>query len=216
MGADLGGLEDLRQPGLGNTGHARDLARPAAMGDVEQQRAGGLLHVDGVGAGHAEADVVLGTEHVRDAGKDLGLVVAHPEQLGEREVGQRGIGGELDEFFTACFAAAELLMQPVALRLRALVAPDERGAQHAAILAEHDGAVHLASEADGINFYAGHLGERLANGLLRGAPPVVGVLLGPAGLRGAEALVFGRGRGDQLAGGADENGACAARTNIKT
>ncbi len=65
---------------------------PAAVGDVEQEGAGGLLHVDGVLAGHAEADVVLGAEDVGDVGEDLGLVLADPEQLGEGEVGQGGVG----------------------------------------------------------------------------------------------------------------------------
>src|SRR5579875_568653 len=216
MRADLRGLKDLRQPGLGNAGHARDLARPAAVGDVEQQRARGLLYVDGVGAGHAEAHVILRAEHVRDAREDLGLVVADPEQLGEREVGQRRIGGELDELFAAHLAAPELLMQPVALRLRTLVAPDERGTQNRTFFIEHDGAVHLAGEADGLNFRAGRLRERFSDGLLRGTPPVIWVLLGPAWLRGAEGSVLCRGRSGQLAGGADENGARAARTDIQT
>ena len=125
---------------------ASDLLRPAAVRDVEQERAGGLLHVDGVDAGQAEADVVLGAEDVGDLGEDFGLVLADPEELGEGEVGQRGVGDELDDLFVA-----DRVVEPVGLGLGALVAPDERGAKDAAFGVEHDAAVHLAGEADGFD-----------------------------------------------------------------
>ena len=100
-GADLGAFEERREPGHGDAGGFGDFFRPAAVGDVEEEGAGGLLHVHGVLAGEAVADVVLGAEDVGDAGEDFGLVLADPEELGEGEVGQRGVGGELDESFAA-------------------------------------------------------------------------------------------------------------------
>ena len=42
-------------------------------------------------------------------------------------------------------------VEPVALGLGALVAPDERGAEDLAVGVEHDAAVHLAGEADGFD-----------------------------------------------------------------
>ena len=105
-GADFGAFEEAGEPGHGDAGGFGDFGGPAAVGDVEQQGAGGLLHVDGELAGEAEADVVLGAEDVGDAGEDFRLVVAHPEELGEGEVGQGGIAGELDEAGRGRFCAS--------------------------------------------------------------------------------------------------------------
>ncbi len=126
-----------------------------AVGDVEEEGAAGLLHVDGVLAGEAEADEVLGAEDVGDAGEDFGLVGAHPEEFGEGEVGQGGVAGEFDEA-----GAADGGFEPVALGLGALVAPDEGGAEDLAVGVEHDAAVHLAGEGDGLDVGAVELGLR--------------------------------------------------------
>jgi len=45
--------------------------------------------------------------------------------------------------------AADGVVQPIALGLAALVAPDECRAEDVAIGIDHDAAVHLASESDG-------------------------------------------------------------------
>ena len=119
------------------------------MRHIEQQRAAGLLHVDGELAGEPVAHVILGTQDVGDPREDLRLMCVHPQQLGQREVGQRRIAGQLDQAFVA-----DLLFQPVALGLGARVAPDERGAQDLAVFVEHDAAVHLAGEADGLDLVA--------------------------------------------------------------
>jgi len=97
------------------------------------------LHVHGELTGEAVADIVLGTEDVGDADEDFGLVLADPKELGEGEVGQGGVAGELDEA-----VEADLFGEPVALGLGALIAPDEGGAEDFACGVEHDAAVHLA------------------------------------------------------------------------
>jgi hypothetical protein len=75
--------------GPSKRGGSQDMG--TAMGDVEEQGAGGLLHVDGVFAGELEADVVFRAKDVGDSGEDFGLVLLDPEELGEGEVGQGGI-----------------------------------------------------------------------------------------------------------------------------
>jgi hypothetical protein len=149
-GADLGAFEEAWKPAHGNAGGVGYFRGPAAVGDVEQQSAAGLLHVDRELTGQAITDVVLGAEDVGDAGEDFGLVGADPKQFDEREVGQRRVAGELDEPL-----AADLRLEPVALRLGALIAPDERGAKDFAGGVEHDAAVHLAGEPDGLDLGAG-------------------------------------------------------------
>ena len=86
-------------------------------------------------------------------------------------------------------------VEPVALGLGALVAPDEGGAEDLAVGVEHDAAVHLAGEADGFDFGAvtgcAAALRAPAMAFLRGAPPVFGVLLGPADVFGADGRVVG-------------------------
>ncbi len=205
--ANLRRLEQLRQPAFRNAGDLGHFFRPAAMRHVEQQRAGGFLHIHGISAGQAIADVIFGAENVRDAREDFRLVLLDPQQLGQREVGQRGISGQLDEPF-----AADDLVQPLALRLGAHVAPDERGAEDFAVFIEHDGAMHLAGQADGIDVHS--TGQHFANGLLRGTPPVFRILLSPARMRCAKRLVLGGSRTDQLPFFIHQHGACAAGAYI--
>ncbi len=189
-GADLWAFEEGWEPGERDTRGLGDFGGPAAMDNVEEQGSGGLLHVHGVGAGHAVADVVLGTENVGDFGKDFVLVIADPEEFGEGEVGQGGVGGELDETLIA-----DLFGEPVALGLGTLIAPDEGGAEDGAGGVEHDTAMHLAGEADGFDGRGVARGsggfECALNGELRGAPPVFGVLLGPADVLGVNGGVVG-------------------------
>ena len=68
------------------------------------------------------------------------------ENFRQREVGQRGVAGELDDMF-----AAEGGVQPVTLGAATGITPDERGTQDLTVGVEQDGAVHLACQPDGSN-----------------------------------------------------------------
>ncbi len=100
------------------------------------------------------------------------LVPAEPEELRGREARQRPVAGELDEP-----VEADLLLDLVALRARALVVPEDRRADRAILRVERDEPVHLAGEPD-----PGDAVGQAFQCLLGGGPPVVGVLLGPTGL----------------------------------
>ena len=181
------------------------------MSYVEEQRAAGLLHVHGELAGEHVADVVLWAENVCDAAEELGLVGADPEKLRKGEVRQRGIAGELDQA-----SAADLGFQPVTLWLGTLVAPDERGAEDFPGGVEHDAAVHLAGEANGLDLTRGNVGlsEGSADGFASGAPPVCGVLLGPPYVLGVDGGVLAGTGSDDVAGAVDEHGAGAAGADV--
>jgi len=206
-GADFGAFEEAREPGEGDSGGFGDFGGPSAVGDVKEEGSASLLHVHSEFAGEAVADVVFGAEDVGDSGEDFGFVIADPEEFGESEVGERGIAGELDEALEADF-----FVEPVALRLGSLVAPDEGGAENMAAGVKHDAAVHLASEADGLDFPSGDGGggHDSGDGFTSGAPPVVGVLLGPADVGGVDGGVIAGGGGEDTAFPVDENCACAA------
>ena len=77
------------------------------------------MDIDGKGAGEAIAYVILRAHDVGNASEDLRLVFFHPQQFSQGEVWQCRIAGQLDQAF-----AADLRVQPVALRAGALVAPD--------------------------------------------------------------------------------------------
>ena len=74
---------------------------PAAVGDVEQQRARGVADLGGVGAGQAVADVILGQQDLADPVPVRRLVVADPEELRRGEAGQRGVGDHPDQGLAA-------------------------------------------------------------------------------------------------------------------
>jgi len=124
--------------------------------------------------GELETDVVLGQQDVRDAPVDLGLVLGQPQQLGRGEPGQRSVAGQLHEPIEA-----DALLDLLTLRLRAPVVPQDRGAQRTASRVERDEPVHLAREPDA----GGVGGVELLEDLRRPAPPVLGILLAPAGTR---------------------------------
>lgn len=181
------------------------------MGDVEKQSAGSVGHVRGALAGKAEANIVLGKQDVADAFPVFGFVFADPQEFREREIRQRGIAGELNQALKA-----ESSREVAALLIGADVAPDERGTNDASMVIKKHGAVHLAGEADTGDIFAGEIGirERLANGEAGGAPPILGMLLGPADLRRGEGLVIGGGRRDDPAVAINYDGARAAGANV--
>jgi len=89
------------------------------------------------------------------------LVFAHPEKLGEREIRERRVAGEINE--TVC---AELLGKFPDLGFGTLIAPDEGGADHVIVAIEQDGAMHLPGKSDAGNLIAAHFcrSERPADG----------------------------------------------------
>ena len=164
------------------------VARPAAVHHVEQRGAGGVGNFGGVLAGEAEAHVILRQQHAAHACEVGRLVIAHPEQLGQREAGQHGIRGPLEDVLSA-----QRAVDRIHLGLAALVAPDERGADDAVGFVQDDEAVHLAGKADAAHLAAAHarFREHAADGFLRRGPPVAGVLLGPQRPLHAHVLVRG-------------------------
>jgi hypothetical protein len=88
------------------------------------------------------------SRRVPDAGPVLGFGLAHPEQLGEREIREWRIAGELDQG-----VAAKQLFEFVGLRFAALIAPDDGAAHDLIGRVEQDCAVHLAGETDAGNVF---------------------------------------------------------------
>jgi hypothetical protein len=71
------------------------------------------------------------------------FVFADPEKFREREVWKCRITSELDNA-----GGAQLLIDLLALRFGADVAPDQRRADNGIVFIEHNGTVHLTGETD--------------------------------------------------------------------
>lgn len=80
----------------------------------------------------------------------------------------------------------------------ALVAPDQSGSDDFVVFIEQDGAVHLAGKTYGGDGFASETRDlqRFADSESGGAPPVAGILLGPAGHWAGEVGVLFRARGE--------------------
>ena len=198
---DLGRLVRVGQPSARDLERLADLLRPRARGDVEEQRAGGVGGVDRALAGEPEAHVVLGQEHVRDPGVRIGLVAPQPEQLRRGESRQGAVARQLDQA-----SQPDARLDLGALRRSALVVPEDRGPDHVAVRVEADEPVHLPRQADRPRGQPRQAG-------LRGAPPVVGILLRPAGLRRRERIAL-LGCGEHLAARGDRDPLDAGRADV--
>ena len=149
---------------------------PAAVNHVEERGTGGIGNFRGKFAGQAESDVVLGKQDFPDPFVLGRFIVTDPEEFGQREAGEHGVrdAGEDLRF-------AHRLVDPIDLRLAALIAPDEGGANYAVGIIKDDEAVHLAGKPDALDLRAGDAGLRKnpADGGHRRVPPVLRALFGP-------------------------------------
>ena len=168
--ADLGRLVRRRQPLPRQLERVEHGAAPAPVRDVVEERAGRVRGVDRVLARHPEPHVVLRQQHVADPGVRLRLVLPQPEELRRREARQRTVpvlairsSRPMRSSISAHSAPVRWSFQRIAGRITCSCSSSD------------DEPVHLAGEAD-----RGRLdGERRVRGL-GGAPPVLGILLGPA------------------------------------
>jgi hypothetical protein len=132
-------------------------------------------------------------------------VLAQPQQLRRGEPRQRAVARGGDQV-----REPDALLDLRTLLAGALVVPEDRRAQHRLVGVERDETVHLAREPD-----AGDgLGAQLLERLLRPAPPVLGILLGPPRLRRREAVLDLRAP-DDLAVLGDRQRLDAARPDVQ-
>ena len=184
---DLRGLVHRRQPVVRHFERGEDVVAPAPVRDVEEERPGCVGDIDRPVPVQAQAHVVLREHDPADAPVDVGLVAAQPEQLRSREARERPIAGERDESLEA-----DALLDLCALGPGALVVPEDRRAEHAVLVRR--------GRPDRASGRRSRLGRRRRRGeasaLSLASQPVVGVLLGPARLRGGERIRLLCGRDD--------------------
>ena len=148
---------------------------PAFVCHVQKEHPGSIGIVGAVYPGQEVIDVILGKHHLFDSGKQLRLLLPHPQKLRSREAGKGDVGRPLGEP-----VPAHGLVQVGNLLCCPAVVPQNGGADDPVLLVQDHQAVHLTAGAN-----AGHLapvealqekGDSLPHGLL----PVRRVLLAPA------------------------------------
>ena len=122
-------------------------------------------------------NVVLGEHYLGYAGEIVRLVFSEPQQLGSGEAGKGDIPCEPGKALPSYIFVeiTDLLFSPT-------VIPENCGADDPILAVENDKTVHLTSAA-----YAGYLSgvkapEQLRDAFHHSIPPVLRILLAPAGL----------------------------------
>ena len=91
----VGAFDEARHVRFVEARGGQHLRRPAALADVQPQRAGGVGHLADLLAGHEQADVVLGQQHAARVLEHRRFVLAHPDELGRGEAGHGDVAGDL-------------------------------------------------------------------------------------------------------------------------
>jgi hypothetical protein len=209
--ADVLRLEHVGHPAAVDVDSVENVVRPAPLSDIQHQSARGVGDVDRELPAQPETHVVLRQQHLPHVLPDVGLMRANPQELGQREIGERWIRRQAQEP-----VAADRLVEPAAFGFGALIAPDDRGPQYGIFRIEEHGSVHLSREADARDRPGGHAARRQhrTDRLLRRPPPVVRILLGPAGSRRTERGVVPRLRSEERAVLAHDQRARAAGADV--
>ena len=208
---DFGRFEGFGQDFRINLQRTEHFGRPPAMGDIKKQSPGSVGNIGGEFPRQAIADEILGKQEVSNALEDLGLIVANPKHFGGAETGKRRVGNVLNKL-----CRSHLVGDPIALRLAALIAPDQRGAQHRPGFVEQHHAVHLPGKSHRGNFrafYAGLL-EGGADGHQCRLPPVFRVLFSPTRPVHAHGLVVAGGCSHHVPVRSNNHGARARGPHI--
>ncbi len=203
---DLGRFEERRQNRGIEVEGAQHLGRPAAAGDVEQERARRVGDVRRPLSRESQPYVILRQHDPRDPPVLLRLVAAEPEQLRCGEARQRPISRERDQSIEP-----DALLDLGALDGCPLVIPEDRGPDDPPRCIESDEAVHLTREADPADLERSELCDRSP----RRDPPVLGVLLRPAGPWSRERIPTLR-AADDLTVWPDGNCLDSGRADIET
>ena len=144
---------------------------------VKQQHAGGVGVIAGVDARELVGQVVLREHDLCDLFEVLRLVFAHPEELRGGEAREGNVGRQRGQL-----VFADDVIEIVDFFGRAPIVPQNRWTDDVVGFIQRDKAVHLPAGADACNFTCVKAAQQLGNTGHNCAPPVLGLLLRPAGV----------------------------------
>ena len=172
------------------------IAGPRAPAHVEERRARRIAKLHEVISGEEKIQVIVRQEHVPEPGIVRRLVAFQPEYLGRSKPGKDEVAGLADRGLRS----AEFLGEDRALRRRAGIAPEFRGADHIAVEIERHEAVLLPRHADAAHPLAVDLGGHFAEHEVQGRRPLVRVLLHVPDRQTLDQFVRGPRLRDDMAG----------------
>ena len=152
---------------------------------VEQEHAGGIGVIAGVDAGELIGQIVLREHDLCDSPEVLRLVFAHPEKLRRGEAREGNVGRQRGQL-----VFADDVIEIVDFFGRAPIVPQNCRTDDVVGFIQRDKAVHLPAGADACNFTCVKAAQQLGNTGHNCAPPVLGLLLRPAGVREAEGILL--------------------------
>ncbi len=168
---------------------AQDLGCPLPRAHVEIAGAGGIAVFARAPSGQPVVEVVVGQQDMGDACEQRGVLLLHPQQLGNR-VARRD---DDTEALQGTLFTAQPVEQALILRSRLRVAPELGRAQDAARGIERDQAMLLPGDTNAQHGAAVDpgLGQSCRGSAGESGGPLPGVLLAPA-VGPADQIVAGR------------------------
>ena len=172
--AHLGAFAQIGQERAGNIQRGQQFVRPRAAAHVHQRNTRAIRHIGDICAGQQKAHIVLGQQNVRRARKRLGLMLAHPHNLGRGETRQHH--------------TADLIIQPLrahtlgdrrTLRASALIVPQDRRAHNLVVRVEHRQAMHLPGQTHRRHVVGADFLQHRAQAGAGSSPPLARVLFRP-------------------------------------
>ncbi len=124
-------------------GGGKQLGRPLARARIQPGGAGGVRHFRDVLARQPQAQIILRQQHLGHLGKNLRLVVLHPDELRRGEAWKDDIAGDL--------AKARVRIELRSFGVGARIVPQDRRAKNVATRIDQRRAMHLAGEADALD-----------------------------------------------------------------
>jgi hypothetical protein len=159
------------------TGGGQKTVVPGAFAGIKPGRSGRIRHLGNRLTGQPEPQVILGQQHLGDAGEGFRLVGSHPFEFRRGEAGKDDIAGQTPEY-------------RIGIKLRrflvaARIVPQDAGPDHLAVVVDGRRTMHVSRQPD-----AAHLCQFSGMGLaeLRQCcpgcfDPAVGILFRPSVMR---------------------------------
>ena len=182
---DLEALKELRHLRFGNAADLQHFLRPALVLDIQKQHTRSVGIITGVDASELVGQIVLREHDLCDSPEVLRLIFAHPEELWRGEAREGDVGRQRGEL-----VLADGIVEIVDLLEGTAVIPQNRRADDVIGCIQRNKAVHLPAGADARDQFCVKAAQQLRNTHHDCVPPVLGLLLRPAGLREAEGIFF--------------------------
>ena len=168
-----------------NTADIQHFLRPAFMLYIKKQHTGRVGIVAGVNAGELVGQVVLWKHDLRNFPKVFRLVFTHPEKLRRGEAREGDVGRQRRKL-----VLADNVIEVVDLFGRASVVPQNRQTDDVVLRVQRNKAVHLTACADTCYLICIKAVQQLRNAGHDRIPPILGLLLRPAGMREDQGILL--------------------------